>query len=140
MNLTQKLPAWIMGLLGLFLLGRGIFHYAAPDSGAGIVAGMDLSYPNGADIIFLLGAAGILQAALGVCYIYFATKLQQALGFAYWLEVSRAALFVFMEYTFKMPANPVPGRYGHISVLVVAIVGLLIYIYQNRSASSSSSG
>ncbi len=140
MNQLHKLPAWLLGLLGLSLLARGVLHYFVPDSGAGIIAGMDLSLGNGADIIFLLGAAGVLQMALGVFYIYFAVAARQCIGFALAVEVVRSVIFVFMEYTFKMPVNPVPGRYVHVAVMIVAIVAGLVYLYTRGKSSPSSSG
>jgi hypothetical protein len=36
-------------------------HWLALDSGAGIVAGMNLSYPNSPDVVFLLATDGIGQ-------------------------------------------------------------------------------
>lgn len=132
MNKLSLIPVWFLGLIGLSLFGRGIFHYVWFDSGAGVVAGMDLSYPNAADVVFLLGAAGALQAALGAIYIFFATKARQFIGFALWVEAARSLFFVIMEFTFKMPTNLVPGRYVHSAVLIAAILALLIYIFDNK--------
>ncbi len=138
MNRLASVPWMILFLLGVFSLARGVFHYLAPDSGAGIVAGMDLSFPNGADIVFMLGAVGVMQMALGVFYIWFATKGREFLQFALVVEFARSALFVVMEYSFKMPADPVPGRYAHIAVFLLVTLALAVHLWvQHRSPSVS---
>ncbi len=134
MSRLASFPWMILLALGIFSFARGVFHYVTPDSGAGIVAGMDLSPANGADIIFLLGAAGLMQMALGAFYVWFATKARALVPVALWIESIRAVLFVSMEYSFKAPANPVPGRYAHISVLILVLLALAIHLWvQHRS-------
>lgn len=133
MNILKSTPAFLLGILGLNSLARGILHIVWHDSGAGSIAGMNLSYPNAADVILLLGAVGVLQAAIGVFYIYFALRVHQVLGFILGVEVIRSTLLVVMEYTFKMPVNPVPGRYIHIAVMITAFVALVIHLYNSRT-------
>ena len=127
MNRLAALPWMILLILGVFFLGRGLFHFLWFDSGAGVVAGMNLSYPNSADIVFLLGAAGIMQITLGVFYIYFALWARGLVPLALWIDFTRSVLLVVMQYSFKMPANPVPGRYAHIAVMLIAFLALIIY-------------
>jgi hypothetical protein len=43
---VQKLSLGVLLVLGLIELGRGGFHWLAPDAGAGVVAGVIVSYPR----------------------------------------------------------------------------------------------
>ena len=137
MNRLARLPLAILCALALFNIARGAFHFLAPDSGAGSVAGMELSHPNRADVIFLLGAIGLMQLSLGVIYIYFVLWARQLIALALWVEAARGALIVLMEFTFKMPVAPVPGRFAHIATLVIAAAALLVYYSRHPSPSSS---
>lgn len=66
-SFTGKIP-WVVLLgVGLLNLGRGGFHWLAPDSGAGSVAGMNLDYPNRDDVTFLLATAGFFRYSLASC-------------------------------------------------------------------------
>ena len=67
---VPKLSLGVLLVLGLVDLGRGGFHWLAPDSGAGIVAGMNLSYPNARDVVFLLALDGIGQIFWGIAYLF----------------------------------------------------------------------
>ena len=137
MSRLASVPWIILLVLGASSFARGVLHYFAPDSGAGIIAGMDLSPANGADIIFLLGAAGSMQMALGAFFIWIALKARALVPVALWIEGIRTVLFVTMEFTFKMPANPVPGRYVHVSMMILALVALAVHLWLQRQQQSA---
>lgn len=71
-QMLHNIPWLVLLGIGLLNLGRGGFHWLAPDSGAGSVAGMNLSYAIGDDVIFLLASLGLMQVFLGIWYVYFA--------------------------------------------------------------------
>ena len=55
----------VLAMLGVLDLLHGCVHWLAPESGAGSIAGMDLSTSSAPNIVYLLAAAGISQACLG---------------------------------------------------------------------------
>ncbi|MGB0385190.1 MAG: hypothetical protein ACPGWR_10230 [Ardenticatenaceae bacterium] len=115
----------VLTILGFINLARGGFHWLAPDSGAGSVAGMNLEYDNADDVIFLLGAAGLMQLTFGVWYLYIVQKKPAMIPLALASEGGRNVLLVLTEYTFKRPAKPVPGRFMHMAVCVLSIIALM---------------
>jgi hypothetical protein len=113
-------------------LGRGGFHWLAPDSGAGVVAGMNLSYPNARDVVFLLALDGIGQIFWGIAYLFFVFRARQLVPFALLTEVARGLMILLTEYSLKPPVSPVPGRFMHIATTIVCGVILLLCVLQSR--------
>lgn len=122
----HNIPWLVIFGIGLFNLGRGGFHWLAPDSGAGSVAGMNLSYANADDVIFLLASVGIIQMFFGIWYLYFAFWQRSLISFALATQVTMSSIIVLTEYTFKHPVAPIPGRFAHWAVLTIAAIALLI--------------
>lgn len=121
---TSPAARAILGAIGLATIARGIFHWLSPDSGAGSVAGMDLSGENRADPIYLLGITGIAQLGAGIIDLAAATKLPQAVPLALGVEALKNGLVLATESTFKKPVKPVPGRFAHMAVGALAVIGL----------------
>lgn len=137
-KLSLNIPWLVLFIIGLVNISRGGFHWLAPDSGAGIVAGMNLNYPNAADVIFLLASIGLIQLFLGIWYIYFALWQRSLIPFALATEVMKNTLELLTEYTFKHPVAPVPGRFAHWAVLIVAAIALLYSLNLRRGEKQSS--
>jgi hypothetical protein len=129
---VQKLSLGVLLVLGLIDLGRGGFHWLAPDSGAGVVAGMNLSYPNARDVVFLLALDGIGQIFWGIAYLFFVFRARQLVPFALLTEVARGLMILLTEYSLKPPVSPVPGRFMHIATTIVCGVILLLCMLQRR--------
>jgi hypothetical protein len=113
-------------LLGSIDLVRGGIHWLAPDSGAHSIAGMDLHNAGGANIVFLLATDGIGQMAWGVLYILVALRERRYLRFIFLLEAAKSAMILFTEYVLKPPVPAVPGRFMHMTTLVVATILFLL--------------
>ncbi len=56
----------VLAMLGVLNLLHGGVQWLAPESGAGSIAGMDLSTSSAPNIVYLLAGAGINQFAWGV--------------------------------------------------------------------------
>lgn len=124
--------SWLVLLgIGIFDLLRGGFHALAPDSGAGSVAGFDLS-GNGEAIIFLLALVGVAQLAFGIVEICLALRQKHLVTFMLMIGLLKSALALFIEYVYKAPAKPVPGRFAHWAQLVI----ITIVLIASRVASS----
>ncbi|NSW53319.1 MAG: hypothetical protein HPY85_12510 [Anaerolineae bacterium] len=120
--------------IGLFNLARGGFHFLAPDSGAGSVAGFDLSQ-NGDVIIFMLGTIGLTQAAFGVWDLLAAIKMPQLAVFAVALECVKNLLALFLTYVYKPTVVEFPGRYAQIAVFALTAAALIHYALRKRASS-----
>jgi uncharacterized protein (DUF1330 family) len=115
----------ILAFIGVITILRGLFHWLAPDSGAGSVAGMDLSGDNRDDVIYLLGIAGIGQLGAGIVDLAVAAKAPGAVPLALGVEAAKNGLVLATESSFKKPVRPVPGRFAHAAVAALAVLGLL---------------
>ncbi|GLV55528.1 hypothetical protein KDH_23720 [Dictyobacter sp. S3.2.2.5] len=117
--------AWfLLLLLGIIDIVRGGFHTFAPDSGAGIVAGMDLS-TNGANIIFLLATDGVSQISFGLWYLFISLRERHLVVPALLLDWLRTGMVLYLEFVSKPPAHEVPGRFAHWSEFLLVSVVLL---------------
>lgn len=136
-KLSSNIPWLVLLGIGLVNLVRGGFHWLAPDSGASSVAGMNLNYANAHDVIFLLASIGLMQVFLGIWYLYFAIKQRSLIPFALATEVIKNGLELLTEYTFKHPVTPVPGRFAHWAVLIIAAIALLFSLDSRREKKPS---
>jgi hypothetical protein len=129
---ASRVPALILAGIAILNLARGAFHWLAPDSGAGSVAGMNLSYPNAPDVVFLLAVTGVSQLLWGVCYLYIAFWQRFLVSFALGTQAATSALVLVTEYWLKPPVSPVPGRFAHVTTLALSVAGLAIAVVVSR--------
>jgi hypothetical protein len=129
---AQKLSWGVLLALGVVDLGRGGFHWLAPDSGAGVVAGMNLSYPNARDVVFLLSLDGVGQIFWGITYLFLVFRARRLVPFALLSEVARGLMVLVTEYWLKPPVSPVPGRFMHMATTVVCGTALLLHLRADR--------
>lgn len=64
---------WFTILVGLLDLGAGLIHYALPDGGAGVIAGIDLSV-NARTIIAVFAWFGALQISFALFVLVIALR------------------------------------------------------------------
>jgi hypothetical protein len=107
-----------VGLLGIINLGRGAIHVFAPDSGAGSIAGLDLS-AAGATIVFLLASVGVGQIGLGLIDLAAVARWRDFVRPLLAVHVLQAALGVLVLFVLKPPPTPVPGQWFNLALLVV---------------------
>lgn len=129
---VRKLGLAVLLVLGLVDLGRGGLHWLAPDSGAGTIAGMNLSYPNARDVVFLLALTGISQIIWGIACLLIVLRAKQLVPIALLAEVVRGLMILFTEYSLKPPVSPVPGRFMHLATTIVCGGVLLLWLLQGR--------
>ena len=130
----MKLGRGVLLLLGLIDLARGGFHWLAPDSGAGMVAGMNLSYPNARDVVFLLATDGISQILWGTAYLFLVFRAKELVPLALLTEVVRNVMLLATEYWLKPPVAPVPGRFMHLATAIVCGGALLPCVLPGKKA------
>jgi hypothetical protein len=130
----EPLMRIVLAMLGVLNLLQGCVHWLAPESGAGSIAGMDLSTSSAPNIVYLLAAAGINQAAWGVVYLYIALRERRFLGAIFLLEALKSGALLFTEYVTKPPVVPIPGRYLHMTTFVTAAAIVLLSLRQTSES------
>lgn len=120
----------VLIVLAVINIGRGLFHYLAPDSGSHAVAGMALS----ADVIYLLAIIGALQFINGLLFLYIALKQKPLVLVALLYELLVNGMVLLLNFCFKQPAAPVPGRFSNIAIFVLILVVVALMLYQEARA------
>jgi hypothetical protein len=124
----------VLAMLGVLNLLYGCVQWVAPESGAGSIAGMDLSTSSAPNIVYLLAAAGISQVAWGVVYLYIALRERRLLYSIFLLEALKSGALLFTEYVTKPPVVPLPGRYLHMTTFVTAAAIVLLSLRQTSES------
>jgi hypothetical protein len=122
----HKFAIVILILLAVINIARGLFHYLSPDSGSHAIAGMEYS----ANSIYLLAIIGAIQFCNGLLLLYIAVKQRKMVLAALWYGLLVSALVLPINFCFKQPVTPVPGRFANIAEFVVVLVtiGLIYYL------------
>jgi hypothetical protein len=117
-------------VLGLINVGRGSIHLFLPDSGAGVIAGLDLTTAR-ETIVSMLAAVGVGQ--LGMALVDFtAAFFQRALVRPLLLiHLLMEAGTVFLLFYWKPLPSSVPGQWGALAGFVV--IGLIAAIELSRT-------
>ena len=130
-----RAPLFFLVLIALAGTGRSLVHLLAPDSGAGIIAGIALDVAGGANIISLVGQWGASQLVLAL--------LQWLVVLRYRFLVPAMLAVVVLEQLLRLLAGrlkplqidtPPPGAYGTYVVLALGLVFLALAL-RNSAAS-----
>jgi hypothetical protein len=124
-----------LALLGLINLGRGGLHVVLPDSGAGQIAGLDLSQ-GGAAIVFLLAMVGVTQIGLGLADIAASLRYRMFVLPLLWVHAAQQALGLYVFHVAKPLPVSVPGEAFNmaLSILILAAALLESYAQSRRKA------
>jgi hypothetical protein len=111
----------VVALLGLINLARGGLHVFLPDSGAGQIAGFDLSQ-GGQAIVFLLAMVGVTQIGLGLVDLAAALRYRMLVLPVLWINVAQQACAMYVFHVAKPPPVTPPGELFN-AILAAAILG-----------------
>jgi hypothetical protein len=136
MNFAYRNPSGLavafVALLGLINLGRGALHVFLPDSGAGQIAGFDLTQ-GGAAIVFLLAMVGVTQMGLGLADIAASLRYRMFVLPLLWVHAVQQALGMYVFHIAKPPPAAVPGEAFNTLLFVLILLAALLESYgQNR--------
>ncbi len=127
----------ILFAFGLFNVLNGLFHYLWFDSGAGSVAGMDLSGPAAKSLVFMLAVVGQLQVFKGIIYLYVSLKENPYILIVFWIDCISHAMALWLHYGPKHPEPLAPHRYITILFFVICVtVIVLLNILERRKDSN----
>lgn len=117
-----------VALLGLINLGRGGLHVFLPDSGAGQIAGFDLT-AGGPAIIFLLAMVGVTQIGLGLADIAAALRYRMFVLPMLWVHLVQQAFAMWVFHVAKPPPVTPPGELFNTVLAVVILAAALSETY-----------
>jgi hypothetical protein len=125
-------------LLGLINLGRGCLHVFLPDSGAGHIAGFDLS-AGGPAIVFLLAMVGVTQIGLGLADLAAALRYRMLVLPMLWVHTAQQGLAMWVFHVAKPPPVAVPGEAFNTALAAVILLAALLetYAQSNRKATTT---
>jgi len=130
---TYRFATGILFILGLFSVLNGLFHYFWYDSGAGSVAGFDLSGPAGSTLVFMLAVVGQMQVIKGFVYLYVSLKEKPYILALFWLECISNVASLWLHYGPKHPEPLAPHRYINILFLIICLgVIVLLNIFERK--------
>jgi hypothetical protein len=120
-----------VALLGLINLGRGGLHVFLPDSGAGQIAGFDLSQ-GGQAIVFLLAMVGVTQIGLGLVDIAAALRYRMLVLPLIWVHAVQQSLAMWVFHVAKPPPVTPPGEMFNTVLFVLILSAALLETYGQR--------
>lgn len=113
---------WLQIALNAF---RGSVHVFWPDSGAGRIAGIDLSQ-NGAPIVSLLAAVGLDQLAWLALELAVVARYRRFVPALLALLLAKQSAAAWLLWIWKPLGVPAPGRYG--ALLAVPLCALALWL------------
>jgi hypothetical protein len=132
MNFAYTKPSGLavafVALLGLINLGRGGVHVFLPDSGAGQIAGFDLTQ-GGQAIVFLLAMVGVTQVGLGLIDLAAALRYRMVVLPVLWMNVVQQTLAMYVFHVAKPPPVTPPGEMFNTVLAVVIVAAALLETY-----------
>jgi hypothetical protein len=121
----KPIAAHALLVLGAIDLVRGSIHVFAADSGAGRIAGIDLSQ-GGDVIVMLLAVVGIGQIVWGVLNLLVARRYRSWVPLLLALQTAQQAVAIWVLWIYKPLQVPAPGKFG---VLVAfPVMALLLWL------------
>jgi hypothetical protein len=127
----SRISLVVLACVALLNSGRGAFHALAPDSGAGSVAGFDLS-TNAQTIIFLLASIGFSQFVWGLLQGYIVLRQRAFVIHALCLQTLLTGLSLMNMLWWKPPPLIIPGQAGNIGLFIVLLATLLVGLVAPR--------
>jgi hypothetical protein len=113
---------------------RGWVHVFWPDSGAGRIAGIDLS-ENGAPIVSFLAQVGLDQLAWGAIELGVVTRYRRWIPTVLAFLLAKQAAGAWLLWAWKPLGVPAPGKYG--ALAGVPLVALALWLSLRERAVTS---
>ncbi|ATC31594.1 hypothetical protein CA606_04055 [Caulobacter vibrioides] len=131
----SRLAAWALMVFGLMTLGVGVIHFALPDGGIGVIAGVDLSTRR--EIIVSMAAwMGALQIAHGVGLLLVGWRYRTLVPLFLALTALERGLMALDGWLLKgaNAAHHPPQHYGSVLVFGLCLVLLAMSLRNTRAA------
>jgi hypothetical protein len=129
-----KPPVYVFMSIAIVSTVRSVIHLLAPDSGAGIIAGMDLSVAGADGIVFafaLWGSAQLLYALIQLVVVF---RYGSLVPFMYVLLIIETLLRILVGRLKPVAfRHTPPGAIGNYVVLPLAVVMLAWSLWSYRA-------
>lgn len=124
----------VIVVLGLINVFRGSVHLFLPDSGAGVIAGLDLA--NGRQIIVsFLAAVGVAQLGMALVDFTAAFVIRTFVRPLLFIHTVMEAGTVFLLFYWKPLPTAVPGQWG--AIVAFVLLGLISAIEISRAPATA---
>ncbi len=117
-----RIALWVYMLLAVTSTIRSLIHLILPDSGAGCIAGLDLSAGE-ANILFSFGLLGVSQLAYDILQLLAAFRYRNLVPLMYAIILLETAGRMWVEHA-KPPVitHTPPGVIGNEIILPLAVL------------------
>ena len=123
----MKLPVYVFTLIAILSTIRSCIHLLAPDSGAGTIAGMDLSVAGAPGIIFSFALWGSAQLIYAFIQLVAAFRYRSLVPFMYVLLFIETLLRMLVGHMKPVAfSHTPPGAYGNYVMLPLAALMLIL--------------
>lgn len=134
--LGSRIAAYGLMLLGVMTLAVGLIHYALPDGGIGVIAGVDLSVGR-ETIVSMAAWMGALQIAHGLALLIVGWRYRILVPLFLLLTALERGLMALDGWLLKGPqaVHHPPEHYGSVAIVVLclALLGLSLRTGTSKS-------
>lgn len=129
---------WAFLLLAVISVVRSCIHLAAPDGGAGTIAGLDLALGGAANIVFAFGLWGLSQLIYGLIQLLVALRYRTLIPLMYVFLIFETLGRMTVGWT-KPPVvlHTPPGGTANWILLPLAIVLLILSLRKPKKIRAS---
>jgi len=121
----SRLAVWFLWLQIAVNAFRGFVHVLWADSGAGRIAGIDLTH-NGAPVVSLLAAVGADQLAWGVIELGAVLRYRRWIPTVLAFVLAKQVVGAWLLWIWKPLGVEAPGKYG--ALFGVPVIALALWL------------
>ena len=128
----SRIAVWFLWLQIALNVFRGWVHVFWADSGAGRIAGIDLSQ-NGQPVISLLAQVGADQIAWGVIELGAVLRYRRWIPTVLAFLLAKSVVTVWLLWVAKPLGVEAPGKFGALPMLALCALALVLSLRERRS-------
>ena len=130
-----RIASVVFVLIAFVTIARSCIHILAPDGGAGIIAGIDVSVAGGSDIISLFALWGLSQLLMGFVYLVVYFRYRSLIPFMYLLLILEYSGRILIGFLKPLEVTHIPpGAIGDYIMVPLAILMLFLSLKRAKRA------
>ena len=127
----SRIAVWFLWLQIALNAFRGWVHVFWPDSGAGRIAGIDLS-ANGAPVVSLLASVGADQLAWGVIELGVVTRYRRWIPTVLAFLLAKQVAAAWLLWVWKPLGVEAPGKFGALAGVPLVALALWLSLREDK--------